>query len=45
RAETGMMIAVSARLIVNRAAYKMRSADLTTLVEAFRKAVEVRDAA
>jgi ATP phosphoribosyltransferase len=43
--ETAIIMPVSARLIVNRAAYKMRSADLTTLVEAFRKAVEVRDAA
>jgi ATP phosphoribosyltransferase len=36
---------VSARLVVNRAAYKMRSADLAPLVEAFRKAVGVKDAA
>jgi ATP phosphoribosyltransferase len=36
---------VSARLIVNRAAYKMRSAELAPLVEAFRKAVGGRDAA
>ncbi|WP_030540837.1 ATP phosphoribosyltransferase [Sphingobium sp. DC-2] len=36
--ETHVIMPVSARLIVNRAAYKMRSADLTPLVEAFRKA-------
>ena len=43
--ETSIIMPVSARLIVNRAAYKMRSADLSPLVEAFRNAVEVRDAA
>lgn len=43
--ETHVIMQVSARLIVNRAAYKMRSAELTPLVEAFRKAVEVQDAA
>ena len=43
--ETSIIMQVSARLIVNRAAYKMRSADLTPLVEAFRKAVGVKDAA
>ena len=36
---------ISARLIVNRAAYKMRSAELVPLVEAFRQAVGVKDAA
>jgi ATP phosphoribosyltransferase len=36
---------VSARLVVNRAAFKMRSSELVPLVEAFRKAVEVKDAA
>lgn len=43
--ETHVIMQVSARLIVNRAAYKMRSAELVPLVEAFRKAVEVKDAA
>ncbi|WP_176592530.1 ATP phosphoribosyltransferase [Sphingobium sp. EM0848] len=43
--ETNIIMQVSARLIVNRAAYKMRSAELTPLVEAFRKAVGVQDAA
>jgi ATP phosphoribosyltransferase len=43
--ETSIIMQVSARLIVNRAAYKMRSAELTPLVEAFRKAVGVQDAA
>ena len=43
--ETHVIMQVSARLVVNRAAYKMRSADLTPLVEAFRKAVGVKDAA
>lgn len=43
--ETNIIMQVSARLIVNRAAYKMRSAELTPLVEAFRKAVGVKDAA
>lgn len=43
--ETHVIMQVSARLIVNRAAYKMRSADLTPLVEAFRKAVGGKDAA
>jgi ATP phosphoribosyltransferase len=43
--ETHVIMQVSARLVVNRAAYKMRSAELTPLVEAFRKAVGVKDAA
>ena len=43
--ETHVIMRVSARLIVNRAAYKMRSADLTPLVDAFRKAVGGKDAA
>ena len=43
--ETHVIMAVSARLIVNRAAYKMRSAELSPLVEAFRKAVGGKDAA
>lgn len=37
--ETAVIMQVSARLIVNRAAYKMRSAELLPLVEAFRAAV------
>jgi ATP phosphoribosyltransferase len=43
--ETDVIMQISARLIVNRAAYKMRSAELTPLVDAFRAAVGVRDAA
>lgn len=43
--ETHVIMPVSARLIVNRAAFKMRSADLAPMVEAFRKAVGVKDAA
>ncbi|WP_336968037.1 ATP phosphoribosyltransferase [Sphingobium aromaticiconvertens] len=43
--ETSVIMQISARLIVNRAAYKMRSAELVPLVEAFRRAVGVRDAA
>lgn len=43
--ETNIIMQVSARLIVNRAAYKMRSAELVPLVEAFRKAVGTKDAA
>ncbi|WP_176596841.1 MULTISPECIES: ATP phosphoribosyltransferase [Sphingobium] len=43
--ETNIIMQVSARLIVNRAAYKMRSAELVPLVEAFRKAVGAKDAA
>ncbi|UZW54733.1 ATP phosphoribosyltransferase [Sphingobium sp. JS3065] len=43
--ETNVIMQVSARLIVNRAAYKMRSAELVPLVEAFRKAVGAKDAA
>lgn len=43
--ETHVIMQVSARLIVNRAAYKMRSADLTPLVDAFRKAAGGKDAA
>lgn len=43
--ETNVIMAVSARLIVNRAAYKMRSAELSPLVEAFRRAAGVKDAA
>jgi len=43
--ETNIIMQVSARLIVNRAAYKMRSAELAPLVEAFRRAVGTKDAA
>ncbi len=43
--ETNIIMAVSARLIVNRAAYKMRSAELSPMVEAFRRAAGVKDAA
>jgi ATP phosphoribosyltransferase len=43
--ETSVIMRVSARLAVNRAAFKMRSAELVPLVEAFRRAVGVRDAA
>jgi ATP phosphoribosyltransferase len=43
--ETSVIMPVSARLIVNRAAFKTRSAELVPLVEQFRRAVEVRDAA
>lgn len=43
--ETHVIMQVSARLIVNRAAFKMRSGDLVPLVEAFRRAVGAKDAA
>ena len=43
--ETSIIMQISARLIVNRAAFKMRSGEIVPLVEAFRKAVETRDAA
>jgi ATP phosphoribosyltransferase len=43
--ETSIIMQISARLIVNRAAFKMRSAQLVPLVDAFRRAVEVQDAA
>lgn len=43
--ETHVIMPISARLIVNRAAFKMRAAELVPLVEAFRAAVEKRDAA
>jgi ATP phosphoribosyltransferase len=43
--ETDVIMQISARLIVNRAAYKMRSAELSPLVDAFRAAVGVQDAA
>jgi ATP phosphoribosyltransferase len=37
--ETSVIMQISARLVVNRAAFKMRSAELGPLVEAFRAAV------
>jgi len=43
--ETSIIMQVSARLIVNRAAFKMRSGELAPMVERFRQAVEMRDAA
>lgn len=43
--ETQVIMPISARLIVNRAAFKMHSAELAPMVDAFRRAVEVRDAA
>jgi len=38
--ETSIIMQISARLIVNRAAFKMRAGELVPLVENFRKAVE-----
>ncbi len=43
--ETSIIMQISARLIVNRAAFKMRAGEIVPLVEAFRKAVEAGDAA
>ncbi len=43
--ETSIIMQISARLIVNRAALKMRAAELVPLIEGFRAAVEGRDAA
>ncbi|MGE4431079.1 MAG: ATP phosphoribosyltransferase [Sphingobium sp.] len=43
--ETSVIMQISARLIVNRAALKMRAAQLVPLIEGFRAAVEARDAA
>lgn len=43
--ETSVIMRISARLIVNRAAFKMRSAELTPLVERFRQAVGKAEAA
>ncbi|OYW86248.1 MAG: ATP phosphoribosyltransferase [Sphingobium sp. 32-64-5] len=43
--ETSIIMQISARLIVNRAALKMRAAQLVPLIEGFRAAVEARDAA
>lgn len=43
--ETSVIMQISARLIVNRAAFKMRAAEIVPLVERFRAAVEAGDAA
>lgn len=43
--ETSIIMRISARLIVNRAAFKMRAGELVPLVGMFRAAVEKRDAA
>ncbi len=43
--ETSIIMQISARLIVNRAAFKMRAGEIVPLVERFRKAVEAGDAA
>ncbi len=43
--ETSIIMQISARLIVNRAAFKMRAGELVPLVAKFRAAVEKRDAA
>lgn len=43
--ETSIIMEISARLIVNRAAFKMRAAELAPLVEAFRGAAGGRDGA
>lgn len=43
--EVEVITEVSARLIVNRAAFKMRAAEIAPLVEAFRKATAKTDAA
>jgi ATP phosphoribosyltransferase len=43
--ETGVIMPVSARLVVNRAAMKMRAAELVPMVDRFRAAVEPVDAA
>lgn len=43
--ETSVIMQISARLIVNRAAFKMLASDLVPLVEGFRRAVEPRDVA
>jgi len=43
--ETGKIMDISARLVVNRAAMKMRAAELVPMVERFRAAVEASRAA
>ena len=42
--EVEVIAEVTSRLIVNRAAFKTRAADIAPLVEAFRRAVEIADA-
>jgi ATP phosphoribosyltransferase len=42
--EVEVIAEVTSRLIVNRAAFKTRAADIAPLVEAFRRAVETSDA-
>jgi ATP phosphoribosyltransferase len=42
--EVEVIAQVTSRLIVNRAAFKTRAADIAPLVEAFRRAVETADA-
>jgi ATP phosphoribosyltransferase len=42
--EVEVIAEVTSRLIVNRAAFKTRAADIAPLVEAFRRAVETADA-
>lgn len=43
--ETARIMEITSRLVVNRAALKMRAAELVPLVERFRDVAEVRDAA
>lgn len=43
--ETSVIMQISARLVVNRAAFKMRAEELVPLVEQFRAVTQVRDAA
>ncbi|MFT3968163.1 MAG: ATP phosphoribosyltransferase [Sphingobium sp.] len=43
--ETAKIMDITSRLVVNRAAMKMRAGELVPLVERFREAAEVRDAA
>ena len=43
--ETSVIMQISARLIVNRAAFKMRAGEIVPLVERFRATVEAGDAA
>jgi len=43
--EVEVIARVSARLVVNRAAFKTRAGEIAPLVDAFRQAVVARDAA
>lgn len=43
--EVEVIADITARLIVNRAAFKMRAAEIAPLIDGFRKAAEGRDAA